>query len=115
MGDAAFGMTGLDFETAVRNNIPILTVVLNNNFMAAETHAMHASHERYGTMNILGNYADLAKSLGGWSERVEDPNQIARRLGVPARSPTTARRRCWNSSLAARSPRRECAIECKLG
>jgi acetolactate synthase-1/2/3 large subunit len=76
MGDAAFGMTGLDFETAVRNNIPILTVVLNNNFMAAETHAMHASHERYGTMNILGNYADLAKSLGGWSERVEDPHQI---------------------------------------
>ena len=76
MGDAAFGMTGLDFETAVRNNIPILTIVLNNNFMAAETHSMHASHERYGTMNILGNYADLARSLGGWSERVEDPNQI---------------------------------------
>ncbi|HLN86803.1 MAG TPA: hypothetical protein VK200_10075, partial [Candidatus Limnocylindrales bacterium] len=35
-----------------------------------------ASHERYGTMNILGNYADLAKSLGGWSERVEEPGQI---------------------------------------
>ncbi|MBM2804347.1 MAG: hypothetical protein HW419_2240, partial [Deltaproteobacteria bacterium] len=67
MGDAAFGMTGLDFETAVRNSIPTLTIVLNNNFMAAETHSMQASHERYGTMNILGNYADLAKSLGGWS------------------------------------------------
>ena len=76
MGDAAFGMTGLDFETAVRNNIPILTIVLNNNFMAAETHSMEASHERYGTMNILGNYADLARSLGGWSERIEDANQI---------------------------------------
>jgi acetolactate synthase-1/2/3 large subunit len=76
MGDAAFGMTGLDFETAVRNNISILTIVLNNNFMAAETHAMQASHERYGTMNILGNYSDLAKSLGGWSERVEEPSQI---------------------------------------
>jgi acetolactate synthase I/II/III large subunit len=76
MGDAAFGMTGLDFETAVRNNIPTLTIVLNNNFMAAETHSMQVSHERYGTMNILGNYADLAKSLGGWSERVEEPGQI---------------------------------------
>jgi acetolactate synthase-1/2/3 large subunit len=76
MGDAAFGMTGLDFETAVRNKIPTLTIVLNNNFMAAETHMMHASHERYGTMNILGNYADLARSLGGWSERIEEPNQI---------------------------------------
>jgi acetolactate synthase I/II/III large subunit len=76
MGDAAFGMTGLDFETAVRNNIATLTIVLNNNFMAAETHMMHASHERYGTMNILGNYADLARALGGWSERVEEPGQI---------------------------------------
>jgi acetolactate synthase-1/2/3 large subunit len=77
MGDAAFGMTGLDFETAVRNKVPILTIVLNNNFMAAETHSMAASHERYGTMDILGNYADLARSLGGWSERVEDPAHIA--------------------------------------
>jgi acetolactate synthase-1/2/3 large subunit len=80
MGDAAFGMTGLDFETAVRCNIPILTIVLNNNFMAAETHAMQASHERYETMKILGNYADLARSLGGWSERVEQPNEIAAAL-----------------------------------
>jgi thiamine pyrophosphate-dependent acetolactate synthase large subunit-like protein len=36
MGDAAFGMTGLDFETAVRCGIPILTVVLNNSAMAIE-------------------------------------------------------------------------------
>ena len=36
MGDAAFGMTGLDFETAVRNQIPIITVVLNNSTMAVE-------------------------------------------------------------------------------
>ena len=80
MGDAAFGMTGLDFETAVRCGIPILTIVLNNFFMAAETHAMQTSHERYGTMNILGNYADLARSLGGWAERVEDPNHVAAAL-----------------------------------
>jgi acetolactate synthase-1/2/3 large subunit len=36
MGDAAFGMTGLDFETAVRDRIPMLTVVLNNFSMAFE-------------------------------------------------------------------------------
>jgi thiamine pyrophosphate-dependent acetolactate synthase large subunit-like protein len=30
MGDAAFGMTGLDFETAVGCGIPITTIVLNN-------------------------------------------------------------------------------------
>jgi thiamine pyrophosphate-dependent acetolactate synthase large subunit-like protein len=76
MGDAAFGMTGLDFETAVRCNIPVLTIVLDNNFMATEIHSMQTSHARFGTINILGSYADRARSLGGWSERVEDPNQI---------------------------------------
>ena len=77
MGDAAFGMTGLDFETAVRCNIPILTVVLNNNFMAAETRHMATSHKLFGTQNVGGNYAEIGRALGGWSERVEDPDQIA--------------------------------------
>jgi acetolactate synthase I/II/III large subunit len=77
MGDAAFGMTGLDFETAVRSNIPILTIVLNNNFMAAETRHMKASHEIYQTQELGGNYAEIGRALGGWAERVEDPEQIA--------------------------------------
>jgi acetolactate synthase-1/2/3 large subunit len=77
MGDAAFGMTGLDFETAVRCNIPILSVVLNNNFMAAETRQMATSHKLFGTQNVGGNYAEIGRALGGWSERVEDPEEVA--------------------------------------
>jgi acetolactate synthase I/II/III large subunit len=77
MGDAAFGMTGLDFETAVRCNIPTLTIVLNNNFMAAETSHMKASHERYRTQEVGGNYAEIGRALGGWAARVEDPGEIA--------------------------------------
>jgi len=76
MGDAAFGMTGLDFETAARCGIPILTIVLNNSTMAIETHAMALSHERYRARDLGGNYANIARDLGGWSERVEDPAQI---------------------------------------
>ncbi len=76
MGDAAFGMTGLDFETAARCGIPITTIVLNNSTMAIETHAMQLSHERYRARDLGGNYANIARDLGGWSERVEDPSQI---------------------------------------
>ena len=76
MGDAAFGMTGLDFETAVRADAPILTIVMNNNSMAIETTTMKLSHERYRTRDLGGNYADIARALGGWSERVTDPAQI---------------------------------------
>jgi len=76
MGDAAFGMTGLDFETAVRCGIPITTIVRNNSTMAIETHAMALSHERYRARDLGGNYANIGRDLGGWSERVEDPAQI---------------------------------------
>ena len=76
MGDAAFGMTGLDFETAARNSIPILTVVLNNSTMAIETTHMARSHELYGTRDIGGNYADMALAMGGWAERVADPADV---------------------------------------
>src|SRR5215471_3784082 len=76
MGDAAFGMTGLDFETAARAGIPITTIVLNNSTMAIETHAMALSHERYRARDLGGNYANIGRDLGGWSERVEDPAQI---------------------------------------
>jgi acetolactate synthase-1/2/3 large subunit len=77
MGDAAFGMTGLDFETSVRCQVPILTIVLNNSTMAIETQAMTLSHERYRTRDIGGNYAAIARELGGHGERIVDPNEIA--------------------------------------
>jgi len=54
MGDAAFGMTGLDFETAIRSNLPIITVVLNNSTMGAEVQAMATSHELYNTRDLGG-------------------------------------------------------------
>jgi acetolactate synthase-1/2/3 large subunit len=76
MGDAAFGMTGLDFETAVRCGIPILTIVLNNSSMAAETHHMAASHERFRTRDLGGNYAEIGKALGGYAEKIERPEEI---------------------------------------
>ena len=76
MGDAAFGMTGLDFETAARSGIPILTIVLNNSTMAIETSHMARSHELYRTRDLGGQYADLARAMGGWAEKVEDPSDV---------------------------------------
>ena len=77
MGDAAFGMTGLDLETAVRAGIPSLTIVLNNSTMAIEIPHMRLSHEKHHARDLGGKYADLAKDLGAWSERVSDPGDIA--------------------------------------
>ena len=76
MGDAAFGMVGLDFETAVRCGIPILAIVSNNSTMAAEVRQMAVSHDLYRTRDIGGNYADMARAMGGYAERVEAPSEI---------------------------------------
>ena len=76
MGDAAFGFTGLDFETAVRERIPILTVVLNNFSMAIELEIMPISTERYRSTDIGGDCAAIARALGGYGERVTEPADI---------------------------------------
>tara|TARA_B110000444_G_scaffold261372_1_gene312989 strand:+ start:2898 stop:4547 length:1650 start_codon:yes stop_codon:yes gene_type:complete len=76
MGDAAFGMTGLDFETSVRAKLPITTIVFRNSTMAIETNHMKISHDKYKARDLNGDYADIAKALGGWSMSISDPQEI---------------------------------------
>jgi acetolactate synthase-1/2/3 large subunit len=70
MGDGAFGMVGMDFETAVRCQIPILTIVLNNGVLGQYDFHLPVSTERYGTRNLSGDYAGIASALGGYTEKV---------------------------------------------
>ena len=75
-GDAAIGFTGMDFETTVRERIPILSVLFNNFSMAIEIPIMPVSTEKFRSTDISGHYADMAKAFGGYGERVETPDQI---------------------------------------
>jgi thiamine pyrophosphate-dependent acetolactate synthase large subunit-like protein len=79
-GDAAIGFTGMDFETAVRERIPILSILFNNFSMAIEIPIMPISQEKYGSTDISGNYADMAKAFGGYGERVIEPGDIVAAL-----------------------------------
>ena len=76
MGDAAFGMAGMDFETAVRERIPILTIILNNSALGGYEHHLPTATEKYGTKFLSGDYTKVAEGLGGYSEKVKDPNDI---------------------------------------
>ena len=75
-GDAAIGFTGMDFETAVRERIPILSILLNNFSMAIELKVMPVSTEKYRSTDISGDYAAFARALGGHGERIEKPADI---------------------------------------
>ncbi|MGI9427000.1 MAG: thiamine pyrophosphate-requiring protein [Hyphomicrobiaceae bacterium] len=76
-GDAAIGFTGMDFETAVRERIPILSILLNNFSMAIELKVMPVSTEKYRSTDISGDYAAMARAFGGYGERVTEPGEIA--------------------------------------
>jgi acetolactate synthase-1/2/3 large subunit len=75
-GDAAIGFTGMDFETAVRERIPIMSILLNNFSMAIELKVMPVSTEKYRSTDISGDYAAMARAFGGYGERITDPAEI---------------------------------------
>jgi thiamine pyrophosphate-dependent acetolactate synthase large subunit-like protein len=76
MGDSAFGMVGMDLETAVRERIPILTVVMNNGLMGGYGEYMPDAVDQYGSNQLGGSYAEVGTALGAYSERVADPAEL---------------------------------------
>lgn len=75
-GDAAIGFTGMDLETAARERIPILSILLNNGGMATELNNMPNANRLYDAHRITGNYADMAAALGCHAERITQPEEI---------------------------------------
>jgi thiamine pyrophosphate-dependent acetolactate synthase large subunit-like protein len=75
-GDAAIGFTGTDFETAVRERLPILSILLNNSSMAIELAVMPKATEKYRATDISGDYAAMARAFGGYGERVTSVQEI---------------------------------------
>ncbi|GLY96671.1 thiamine pyrophosphate-binding protein [Actinoplanes sp. NBRC 103695] len=93
-GDGAFSLTGWDFETMVRFNLPFVGVVGNNSSMNQIRYGQKRKYgearERVG--NTLGDvhYDKFAEMLGGYGEEVRDPKDIgpalqrARESGLPS-------------------------------
>ena len=77
MGDTAVGMCGTDFETASRNKIGIITVIINNGAMGGYEKNIPIAVERYGSKFTTGDYTKMADSLGCHAETITQPGQIA--------------------------------------
>lgn len=93
-GDGAFSLTGWDFETLVRYDLPFVGIVGNNSSMNQIRYGQKAKYgearERVG--NTLGDvpYDQFARMLGGHGEEVREPSEIrpalerARASGKPS-------------------------------
>ncbi len=64
MGDGAFGMSGLDIETAARSGFAITTVLLNNGGMATYPGGFPTAREQFGVSHMQGDYAQIAEGMG---------------------------------------------------
>jgi len=76
MGDLAFGTAGMEVETAVRERIPIMTILLNNSCMGGYGHHMPTASQNYNSNKLSGDYAAVARGLGAYAERVEQPGDV---------------------------------------
>ncbi len=93
-GDGALSLTGWDFETMVRFDLPFIGVVGNNSYMNQIRYGQIQKYgvERGDVGNKLGDvpYDKFAEILGGYGEEVREPGQIrpalerARESGKPA-------------------------------
>jgi acetolactate synthase-1/2/3 large subunit len=93
-GDGAFGLTGFDYDTLIRFNLPVIGVVANN---AAWNQVRYGQMEKYGRVkgeaaNRLSplRYDRIVEAMGGYGEQVTEPSQIrpalerARKSGKPS-------------------------------
>lgn len=76
MGDASFGMTGMDIETAAREGIPILTIVLKNSVLGSYGQYHPIASRKYHLRNLSGEYAKVAQALGAYAETVTRPEDV---------------------------------------
>jgi thiamine pyrophosphate-dependent acetolactate synthase large subunit-like protein len=83
-GDGSFGINGLEVDTAVRHDLPVITIVSNNGGWTAK------DKFKVGRDLGFGPYDEMAKVFGCYAERVEDPAAIrpalerAQESGKPA-------------------------------
>jgi acetolactate synthase-1/2/3 large subunit len=83
-GDGAFSLTGWDFETLVRYNLPFIGIVGNNSSMNQIRYgqAQKYGHDRERVGNTLGDvrYDEFATMLGGYGEEVREARDIVKAL-----------------------------------
>lgn len=92
LGDGAFGFAGTEFDTLVRHNLPVVAIVGNNGIWGLEKHPMRIwfGYDVAADLRQETRYDQIIEALGGYGERVEDPNELGPALkrafdaGVPA-------------------------------
>ena len=77
-GDGAFGIHAMEVDTAVRHGAKAVFIVVNNAAWNIEHYDQQVNYggRVAGTLLRYSDYAGMARALGAYAERVEDPEQL---------------------------------------
>jgi thiamine pyrophosphate-dependent acetolactate synthase large subunit-like protein len=104
-GDFAFGLSVMELETAARHNVPIVIVISNNGgnggSLRQRMHMRDIGPEPVMMFQPGLRYDQIAQTLGGCAEQVEDPRQIGPAL---ARALASNRPACLNVVVDPNAP-----------
>jgi acetolactate synthase-1/2/3 large subunit len=78
-GDGSFGLNGFEFDTAVRFNLPIVSIVGNDagwGQIRTPISQMFGENRAIATSLSLTHYEKVVEALGGYGEFVENPADI---------------------------------------
>jgi acetolactate synthase-1/2/3 large subunit len=78
LGDGAFGFSGLEFDTMVRHNLPVVAVIGNNGIWALEKHPMEFlyGYSVAADLRPETRYDEVVTALGGHGELVREPAEL---------------------------------------
>jgi acetolactate synthase I/II/III large subunit len=78
LGDGAFGFSGLEFDTMVRHDLPVVGIVGNNGIWALEYHPMKFlyGYQVAAELRPATRYDEVVKALGGHGELVHHPAEL---------------------------------------
>ncbi len=78
LGDGAFGFAGMEFDTLVRHNIPVVAVMGNNGIWALEKHPMEFLYGYSVAADLQPEcrYDQVVEALGGHGELVREPGEL---------------------------------------
>jgi 2-hydroxyacyl-CoA lyase 1 len=82
-GDTAFGLSAMDLETAVRHQIPLIVLVVNNqgNTGGMVEKTYFPGYDQRITMYQPGiGYENIMSTFGGYAEHVKHPGELQRAL-----------------------------------
>jgi acetolactate synthase I/II/III large subunit len=77
-GDGAFGFSGMEWDTLVRHNVPVVSVIGNNGIWALEKHPMEAlyGYSVVAELRPETRYDEVVRALGGHGELVSTPGEL---------------------------------------